>query len=190
MRRRSRRRAGLRVQRRRSEPEYPLTFPSKLRAQWKSEDLRRKWFRQYQGIVTARENVLQPSYGFREWFTALHFWETYGFRSAIGYRLKSRPDPQRIVRTRIGDDLWKVLLKSERGGWPDLFVYDPEDPRDWFFVETKGPGERLTRSQAAWFPKLKQELRKAGVRRPAIVIVRVIDQPPLPRVRGSTGDRR
>lgn len=161
---------------------YPLTFPSDLRRRWVDKDLRQKWFRQYQGIITARKNVAQPRYGFLEWYTALHYWETYGLRAAIGYRLQTREDAQDVVKQRVGR-LWTVITQGERGGWPDLFIYDPEKKTDWFFVETKGADEAFTPAQLRSFPRLRHMLRQQGARRPEIVIVRVMPQPGLPSVR-------
>ena len=110
--------------------------------------------------VDQRNAVQQATRGyyFYEWISAATIYETTGYLSLVGkYASESHPAKRDQFNKTAPAEIVALMTEHERFGktlGPDLFVYQPGKP-DWFFVEAKGPTDKLRRSQAKLFEELE-----------------------------------
>ena len=86
-----------------------------------------------------------------------------------------------VVGEEVSDFLRNELAldNPQDSGQPDLFIFreetpnDPkinyEDPRVWFFVEVKGPGDQVRDNQKAWWAALASRFGPERIRLARVV---------------------
>jgi hypothetical protein len=145
------------------ETREPIPCPRSLRDLW-PDPLAREWRERYPQLFDADDLRLtrtQPRLHFWEWFAAIHVFERDGACSLVEkYEYVSR---KHAVKT---DRVATILSESQRETLraicrhvqpPDLFVYVPGTRRFWF-VEAKGPGDRVSPKQAVSHEAITREL--------------------------------
>lgn len=101
-------------------------------------------------------------YYFYEWLSAIAIYETTGYRSLVTkYAARSHVAKWRRFTKMVPQDVLELVSPGRsdgsskfRGQGPDLFVYRP-GKADWFFVEAKGPTDKLRESQIKLFTALE-----------------------------------
>ena len=143
-----------------------LHCPTALRSQWPA--LATAWRAQYPMIFDEddlRQTRKQGPKHFVEWFTAIHIFHRDGVCSLVekyGYANHERKN--RIVEELLPEKVAGVVRtwRTKTGAQPpDLLVYSPTEPSRFWFVEVKGPRDRMRPKQAASHRRLTREL---GVR--------------------------
>lgn len=114
-----------------------------------------------------RKNAIKQAargYYFYEWLSAVAIYEATGYQSLIGkYAARSHEAKWRKFVDIAPRSVIALLTEDRRHGktqGPDLFVYRP-DKSDWFFVEAKGPTDRLRPPQAKLFGELERASGRA-----------------------------
>lgn len=139
-----------------------FTYEPELRESFAAEPLIEAWAARYPDLfdaldVRTAKNQATLGYRFVEWFTAVRLFEDLGLSSLHeGYTYKTHEAKRARLIEIAGEPLRAVLATVPRGDqfrFPDLFVYRPGTP-EWFFVEVKGPGDRLRESQIRFFSTL------------------------------------
>lgn len=144
--------------------EIRLTYPHQLFRLWKQGHVHRVWSCQYPELFDASDisnasNQYRYGFHFGEWLTAVHFWNK-------GYHVLQAPYFRSTqAKHRRKSDLAAALLSKpglallarNRGGHPDLLVFDPEH-RFFFFAEVKRERDRLSNDQRRFFSVMEQEL--------------------------------
>jgi hypothetical protein len=134
--------------------------------------LRQDWFERYPYLFSKSDLDQarnQNKQHFRNWFAAVRLHEETGLYVMMGYQKKKHQEKYKKFRSRVSDKVLNVLPSNNRPPGPDLFLYDPKDPKgNFFFVEVKGKSERLTDSQKLMIPDLEKAFGKP------VHIVRVV----------------
>ena len=111
-------------------------------------------------VNTAKTQAAR-GYHFVEWFSAVRLFEDLGLASLHeGYTYKSHISKRARLLEIAGEpahDALRAVPREDRYRFPDLFVYRP-GTSDWFFVEVKGPGDRLSATQAPFFSTLVERV--------------------------------
>lgn len=141
-----------------------FAFAPELRASFAAGTLIETWRSRYPHLFDAADvrvarNQAFRGYHFVEWFTAVQLLETHGLYSLQeGYTYASHTAKRARLLEIAGQPLQMVLAgvpAADRFRFPDLFVYRP-GTAEWFFVEVKGPGDRLRPSQVRFFSGLEE----------------------------------
>ena len=153
-----------------------LTYDPELKKEFHSGRLLETWARRYRRAFDSKAVALARArlrWGrlFNEWFTAVYY-AKQGYHVLVGkYQFpQAHPHKAAEFRTAAPRRVVDLLIDNPRFGrrqGPDLFVYKPS--REWFFVETKSPRERLSPGVAELFREI--ERRSNGGK---IVLVRVV----------------
>jgi len=153
-----------------------LTYDPELKLEFHRGRRLETWARRYRRAFDAKDVALaEPRlrWGrlFNEWFTAGHY-AKQGYHVLVGKYQFPEAHPKKAERfaevapSRVVDLPIHTPRFGRRQG-PDLFVYKPSG--EWFFVETKSPGERITPGARELFREI--ERRSAGKE---IVLARVV----------------
>lgn len=137
--------------------------PKSLRALW-PDPLAGEWLEQYPQLFDAddlRCTKKQRDLHFWEWFAAVHLFEHDGLYSLVEkYIYGNHPVKRRRLLTVLSEDqlqtLWTIYRETHSEP-PDLFVYVP-GTRQFWFVEAKGPTDRLRPNQRAYHEAVVREL--------------------------------
>ena len=141
-----------------------LDFPFREaeREQFRDGSLATGWAQRFPQLFSAADLQIalnQPQFHFFEWLVSVRLYSDYGYVSlAETYQFKRHREARERFRTIVGPEVaglldWSVARDRTQG--PDLLTHDP-GTGDWFFVEVKGPRDRLRQSQAALFEKIKR----------------------------------
>ncbi len=138
-----------------------IWFDQALRDRW-PRPLALEWSRQYPRLFDADDFRItrhQPKNHFCEWLTAIHLFHTTGALSLVEkYALgKAHPRKQEILNRLLPPEDIEFLAGLPNQP-PDLLVYTPTFDRYWF-VEVKGPGDRLRTIQRETNGAIMQRLR-------------------------------
>ncbi len=140
---------------------YEIYYSAEDRLRFQSGELARGWaesFPQLFGEAELRLAVNQPRYHFYEWLTAVRLFSDHGYLSLIEkYHFKRHPAAyaqfQQLVPAEIVDLLtWDGSGPRTQG--PDLLSFLPNSST-WFFVEVKGPQDRVRKPQRELFRRLE-----------------------------------
>jgi hypothetical protein len=114
--------------------------------------------------------VHQPETGFVEWVVAIELFSRFNLCSIWGggsglFRPKNHEGLKarkvRLFQELVPDEKDRQFLVGghdfHMGSPPDLLVY-PQDKSRYFFVEVKGPGDRLRPTQKSFFPAIEKRL--------------------------------
>jgi hypothetical protein len=121
---------------------------------------------QYPGLFDTDDLRLtrtQPRYHFNEWYAAIHILQVSGALSLIEKYTTPSAHPrkrrllQQILSSRQGEILDEIVW-DYRVNPPDLLVYSPDHERFWF-VEVKGPRDRLMKGQIRSHTALRRRLK-------------------------------
>ena len=151
---------------RRPEPEdvnifvqiSAFEYRSEQRRRFASGKLRRDWFRLYSHLFDEddfRRAENRSNRYFYEWLGAIVLYHSTGFFSLVTkYQHDSRK--RALLPKIVSPSVVDVL--NDRATWgkaqgPDLLMYAP-DYSDWFFCEAKGPNDRISSLQRAYFKEL------------------------------------
>jgi len=139
--------------------EEKLSFDQDLKQKWLSGKLRIKWKKQSPDLFDegdARIANNQSRYHFYEWLAAIHYYKL-GFNVLVEqYIYNPHKRKLGILKKLIGADGISFLrskIKTSRTQPPDLFVYKG---RKFFFVEVKGPGDKLQENQKKFFEEIER----------------------------------
>lgn len=130
-----------------------LFFPNALRARW-PEPLAREWSESYPELFDEQDlaqTVTQPGKHFFEWLAAVCLFHRDGVHALVEkYGFANHPRKVGMVDELLGSRAQVVRgLCSDHGVQPpDLLVFAPDMSRYWF-VEAKGPDDRVRDSQEA-----------------------------------------
>jgi hypothetical protein len=110
-------------------------------------------------------NQAKMGYHFHEWLAAILLFHTEGLYSLIEqYQFPKHKRKRNIMaKLQIEPNVISYMEKHpEHGGTqcPDLLVYKP-DFSDWFFIEVKGPKDKLSERQIEFFQDLAVKANKA-----------------------------
>ncbi len=139
--------------------------PRRIRALWPRR-IAGQWMHQYPGLFDRDDLRLtesQPRYHFNEWYAAMHIFQSHGALSLIEKYTTPRAHPrkrrllERILSSGQRDDLNEIIW-DYRVNPPDLFVYSLDHRRFWF-VEVKGPRDRLAEEQVRSHLALRRRLK-------------------------------
>ena len=121
--------------------------------------IRRKERKRISGAETQKTKT--RTHYFSEWKAAFELYRQYGFCSVLSPYHPDCPDQNKveIVKGKVSQ-VWDLAIatpvKNENGedediraGLPDLFVYHPDNEKEWFFAEVKGPTDRIRNKQEA-----------------------------------------
>jgi VRR-NUC domain len=131
-----------------------IQCPSAIRDLW-PDPLACQWLEQYPHLFDEVDLKLaqnQPSYHFCEWFAAIHLFKRDGVHSLVEkYVYQNHPAKAARLAAVLSEQERAILDDIERtylAQPPDLFVFAPGTHRYWF-VEVKGPGDKLSPTQLA-----------------------------------------
>jgi hypothetical protein len=138
-------------------------YPKDLRATW-PRPLALIWAWQYPQLFDAddlRLALAQPSKHFCEWFIAQHLYHRDGAHSLVEKYAYNNHRRKIELLDRILTSAQRDVVRTFRSTFkvqpPDLFVFFPGSRRFWF-VEAKGPGDRLSADQRSAYESLSQSL--------------------------------
>lgn len=144
------------------EPDWMIHFSADQRERFRTCDLPEEWRESYPELFDENDLRLarsQPSNHFYEWLTAIHLYETLGYRSLVEkYEFKgTHPAKWQLVQQILPPGLTRFMQSDDRtsGQFPDLLTYDLEEG-DYFFCEVKGPGDRLSARQRILFEEIER----------------------------------
>jgi hypothetical protein len=130
---------------------------------FKSGELAREWHNTYPALFDDDDFRLLEKQAARgnhyyEWRAAIILLEQFGYHSLIEkYQFKNHPRKQPIFLARVPPSVLDLIRRRKDFGnpqLPDLFVYKPDDPTDWFFCEVKGGPDSISDKQKAYFRAL------------------------------------
>lgn len=103
-------------------------------------------------------NQAKMGYHFHEWLAAVLLFHTEGVFSLVEQYQFSKHKRKREVlgKLHIDPSIINYMEKHPKHGWtqcPDLLVYEP-DYSDWFFIEVKGPKDKVSQRQRDFFKDL------------------------------------
>ena len=143
--------------------QLTIYCPTGLRKAWPLP-LARLWHRAYPQLFDDDDLRLtrrQPLYHFVEWFAAIHLFHVHGTHALLKKYAFSRHERKCAVIDRLLGPGERAFLADElEGQTPDLFVYRPDGSVYWF-VEVKGPRDRLRSTQLRNHERIEQ---RYGVR--------------------------
>lgn len=143
------------------------TFPvtQAQRERYKCGELWLQWFKDYPNIFhesdqKVAENDGHRGVGFYESLAAILIYNLTGYVSLVDY-YQYRPHARKneIFRQLVGDELADSAYQTKTY-CPDLLVYKP-DLSNWYFVEVKGPTDRLRPNQVELFAHLQSITHKS-----------------------------
>lgn len=109
-------------------------------------------------IANARSQA-KHGYHFVEWLSAIHLFHTHGlFSLQSKYLYKKHVAKGDVVDQLASPEVLaflRTLTSTEYFQSPDLLSYRP-DLSEWFFVEVKGPKDRMRDSQVEFFERLQE----------------------------------
>lgn len=160
--------------------EEIITYNPKLEEEWKSKSrkLQEEWLEKYPTVLSRAEydSFVKPQlnmgntqlYHFVEWFTAIEYHKR-GWKVLVEQYMFPKHKKLDEVKKLVGEDKLHIIQEWGSGvsQAPDLFIYN--DKGDFFFVEVKRKGDKLSESQIEHFRRIEQELGKDKVK-----IVRLI----------------
>ena len=138
--------------------------PRQLRALWPNP-IAKYWLREYP-ILFDRDDLrltqTQPRNHFNEWYAAIHVYQVYGALSLVEkyIAIHSHPRKQRLFEQILSSRQIGILsdiIDEHHANPPDLLAYTPDHRRFWF-VEVKGPGDRLMEKQIRSHSALRRRL--------------------------------
>lgn len=136
----------------------------KQHEQFKEGSLWQSWAEQYPMLFDENdvENVAKNAsrgYYFHEWLAAIIVFHTTGYYSLVDhYQYAPHARKNKIFRSLVGDKVAE-LARSTSTYCPDLLVYKP-DFSHWYFVEVKGPTDKLRENQVTFFNELQDLTQK------------------------------
>lgn len=137
-----------------------IWFEQALRNDW-PRPLADHWLRQYPALFDADDLRItreQPDKHFYEWLTAICLFHTAGALSLVEKYTFGRAHPRKHqVLKRLLTPEQIEFLRGLPNQPPDLLVYTPAYDRYWF-VEVKGPTDRVRAIQRATNEAIRQEL--------------------------------
>ena len=132
-------------------------YDASLAKAWKTGQLPRAWRLEYPEILDdddLRLALSQPSYHFLEWVAAIQYFERGYLVLVEQYIYDAHPRKVATVQELVGPEGLRFLRENAGAQPPDLLVYT-RGPTDFFFVEIKRGGERLSRGQKKAFGKIE-----------------------------------
>jgi hypothetical protein len=131
-------------------------FDKRKREQFREGRLGPEWARRYpylfdQDDVRIYGTQAQHGYHFFEWFAAVLFYESTGFRTLME-KYDCHPNKLRLFERFVPKEVCEFVCADSTGA-PDLFVFD-DYSTDWFFCEVKGPRDELRDHQLRFFRRL------------------------------------
>ena len=130
-----------------------------LKQEWTSGKLLIKWKREYPDLFDEEDlriALSQPQFHFYEWIAALHYFGL-GFNVLIEqYIYQPHKRKLGLLEKLIGTEGINFLrsqIKTNRTQPPDLFVYKD---KKFFFVEVKGPRDKLQENQKGFFSGIEK----------------------------------
>jgi hypothetical protein len=142
--------------------DYKIYFSAEDRERFRSGELARGWaerFPQLFGETDLRLALNQTKYHFYEWLTAVRLFSDHGYLSLIEkYHFKRHPGAYARFQQLAPPEIVDLLSgggPGPRTQGPDLLTFSPNFDV-WFFVEVKGPRDRVRDSQAELFHRLEQ----------------------------------
>ena len=139
--------------------EETATYDPGLRERWNSGELPRRWRRAYPGVFDdqdLRVALSQPRYHFFEWLGALHYHEK-GYSVLVGKYFLQRNERRLKKLLQVlneGDPSFRSFRTALSALPPDLLIYGKR--RRFFFVEVKGPRDRMSDRQRQAFRAIAQ----------------------------------
>ena len=134
-----------------------------LRDSW-PDPLATHWQAAYPNLFDGddlRLTVTQPWTHFWEWYAAIHVFQRDHAHSLVEkYGCRSHPDKQATYAALLRDDeraMLDEICAAHHVQSPDLLSYLPDLSRYWF-VEVKGPGDRLSAGQRASHDAIEERL--------------------------------
>jgi len=163
-------------------PEETIYFQAKDLISWKNKELLEKWKRRYPELIQNhlyqiwRKNSPLNSrprlnaYGFGELYTAIHFADRgykFLYEPWIENFLLDQPRKSKLAElrksfqetfiTHAGREVYgyitQTIANKIKKGQPDLFIYDE---KEYFFVEVKKKGDKLTPEQKIFIEELEK----------------------------------
>jgi VRR-NUC domain-containing protein len=142
--------------------QLTIYCPTGLRTAWPAP-LAPLWHRAYPQLFDDDDLRLtrrQPAYHFIEWFAAIHLFHQYGAHALLKkYGFQGHTRKCAVIDQLLGPGEREFLGTKLDGQAPDLFVYKPDGSEFWF-VEVKGPRDRLRLTQLRNHERLE---RRYGV---------------------------
>jgi hypothetical protein len=155
--------------------------------------LAHRWLEEYPNIFDAddlRLTKFQPKNHFCEWFAAIHLFQSRAALSLVEQyrRLGAHPWKKKRFERLLSPEERRTLndICAAYGVQPpDLLVYTPDFKERWF-VEVKGPGDRLSEKQLRSHRALATDLKIAV----ELIEVRISGRrPPHLRIQPTAIDR-
>ena len=146
--------------------ETTIFCTAQIRERW-PEPLADQWLALYPDLFDEddlRQTKTQPNYHFYEWFTAIHLFHCHGAYSLVEKydTPKAHPRKRPIFEALLNARKRKVLDDICYGRFgvqpPDLLVYMP-DRKSFWFVEVKGPRDRIAEKQRLSHTAIKRQLK-------------------------------
>ena len=143
--------------------ETTICCTRSLRDSW-PDPLAAQWQAAYPNLLDRddlRLTVTQPWTHFCEWFAAIHVFQMdHAYSLVEKYGCRSHPEKQATYDSLLSDDERATLDEicvANHVQSPDLLAYLPDLSRYWF-VEVKGPGDRLSAGQRASHDAIESRL--------------------------------
>ena len=145
--------------------ETTIFCTAQIRKLW-PEPLADQWFGIYPDLFDEddlRLTKTQPQNHFCEWFAAIHLFHCHGAYSLVEkYGATTHPKKLPIFETLLNARRRKILDDICYGRFsvqpPDLLVYTPDRQHCWF-VEVKGPRDRIADKQRRSHTAIRQQLK-------------------------------
>ena len=141
-----------------------FTVTREQHEQFKEGSLWQEWLEKYSYLFDEndKENAVRHAsrgYYFHEWLAAILIFHSTGFLSLVDhYQYTPHARKNGIFKRLVGESVAAIARKSATY-CPDLLVYKANFS-DWYFVEVKGPSDRLRDNQIDFFEKLEEMTQK------------------------------
>ena len=153
--------------------EETITYNPKYEKRWISGidrgtfELQEEWLSQYSSVLSRSEyesfvkNQLimgnKRLYHFAEWYVAIEYYKQ-GWMVLVEQYMFPKHKKIDKVKQLVGEDKMHFIQSAGSGVTqaPDLLIYNSED--EYFFVDVKKKGDRLSERQKEHFEKIIKEL--------------------------------
>ncbi len=153
------------------------------RAAFADGTLATTWASRYPRVFDELDRALvknQPRSHFYEWLVAVLLFESAGMLSLVQkYQFGKHQHKQRVLQALMPRATAEWLTSAPRPcQGPDLLVYAP-DHSEWYFVEVKGPTDRMRPVQRSYFAEIEDVTGRP------VHVVRLRQMPRLTRARAG-----
>jgi hypothetical protein len=141
----------------------PIPYHVDVWKAFRAGELAREWAGHYPDIFDELDleyalNQGPHGYHFHEWLGAIVLYHATGYMSLVeAFQFKKHAEKRKLFEAIVPKPVIEFVYGPNETGvqCPDLFLYRP-DHSDWFFCEVKGPTDRLSEKQKAYFQRLAE----------------------------------